>query len=66
MKFDIIDVKPRLPYHVSFKIDVVYANNIIKRIVFDEGASMCIMSLSCWKAINSPDITSSLTFLTAF
>jgi hypothetical protein len=66
MKFDATDVKPHLPYHVAFQIDVVYTKHVIRRTIVDEGASTCVMSLSCWKAIGSPELTPSLTLLTMF
>jgi hypothetical protein len=66
MKFDATDVRPHLPYHVSFQIGVVCNNILVKRIIVDEGASTCVMSLSCWKAIGSPELTPSPTLLTAF
>jgi hypothetical protein len=66
MKFDATDVRPCLPYHVAFQIGVVCNNLLVKRIVIDEGASTCMMSLSCWKAIGSPELTPSPTLLTAF
>jgi hypothetical protein len=59
-------VKPHLPYHVAFQINVVYVKHIIGRTVIDEGASTCVMSLSCWKEIGSPELTPSPTLLTAF
>jgi hypothetical protein len=64
IKFDTMDVKPHLPYHVSFQINVMYSMKTIRRIVVDEGASTCVMSLSCWKSIGSPELLSSPTFLT--
>jgi hypothetical protein len=66
MKFDATDVRPCLPYHVAFQIGVVCNNLLVKRTVVDEGASTCVMSLSCWKAIGSPELTPSPTLLTAF
>jgi hypothetical protein len=33
--------------------------------VVDEGASTCVMSLSCWKAIGQPKLSPSPMFLTA-
>jgi hypothetical protein len=52
---DTTDLKPRLPYHVVFQIVVAHPTKKftwnIFRIVVDEGASTCIMSLACWKAI---------------
>jgi hypothetical protein len=42
IKFDITDVKPRLPYHVAFQIHVDYSKYTIKHIVIDEGTcNMC-------------------------
>jgi hypothetical protein len=57
IKFDVIDVQPRLPYHAYFQIHVECMNITIKCIVIDEGDSTSVMSLSCWKAIGSPQIS---------
>ena len=38
----------------------------IKRIVIDEGAAASVMSLSCWKGLGSPELSKSVTMLTAF
>ena len=32
----------------------------------DEGASTCVMSLSCWKCLGSPEIVPSQSMLKAF
>ena len=66
MKFDTTNVKPHLPYHVSFHIDIVYAKHIMRRTIVDEGYSTCVMYLSYWKDILSPEIAPSPTFLTVF
>jgi hypothetical protein len=66
MKFDITYVKPHLTYHVAFQIYVDYSKYTIKRIVIDEGAPTCMMSLTCWKFIGSPTLSQSLTMLTMF
>lgn len=66
IKFDIMDVKPCLPYHVAFQIYVEYTKYTIKRIVIDEGVATCVMSLTCWKSIGSPTLSQSTTMLTAF
>jgi hypothetical protein len=50
----------------SFQIQVVYATKNIFRTMIDEGASTCVMSLSCWKYIDSPELTPSPTLLTTF
>jgi hypothetical protein len=67
---DTTDLKPPLPYHVAFKIVVAYptkhfTQNIF-RMVVDEGALTCVMSLACWKAIGQPIFSLSPTLLTAF
>ena len=46
-KFKFSDVKIHLPYHVALSIDVIHGRKTIGRVVFDEGASTCVMSLSC-------------------
>jgi hypothetical protein len=67
---DTTDLKPRLPYHVVFQIVVAYTMknftwNIFRTVV-DEGASTCVMSLACWKAIGQPILSPSPTLLTTF
>ena len=46
-KFNLFDVKIHLPNHVALSIDVINGGKTIGREVFDEGASTCVMSLSC-------------------
>ena len=65
-KFNLSDFKPHLPYHVSFSIDVVDGRKYIRRIVIDEVASTCVMSISCWKYFESPELVMSNTLLIAF
>jgi hypothetical protein len=67
---DTTDLKPLLPYHVAFQIVVAYpmknyTQNIFCTVV-DEGASTCVMSLACWKAIRKPILSPSPTLLTTF
>jgi hypothetical protein len=49
------NLKPHLPYHVTFQIVVAYPTKKFTRNIFctvvDEGTSTCIMVLACWKAI---------------
>jgi hypothetical protein len=66
INFDITDVKPLFPYHMAFQIYVNYSNYTINHIVIDEGATTCVMSLTCWKAIGSSTLSQSLTMLTEF
>jgi hypothetical protein len=56
IKFDVTNVKPRLPYQMAFQIHVDYSKYTMKRTVIDEGVAMCMMSLNCWKAIVSPTL----------
>ena len=65
-KFHLSDVKIHLPYHVALSIHVIHGGKTIGREVVDEGASTCVMSLSCWKALGSPELVVSNTLLTAF
>jgi hypothetical protein len=64
--FDLNEHIPRLPTQLAFQIQVVVANKSICRTVVDEGASTCVMSFSCWKAIGSPPLTESQNTLRAF
>jgi hypothetical protein len=66
IKFDVTDVKHRLPYHVDFQIHVEYFKYTIKREVVDEGVATCVMSLVYWKAISSSTLSKSSNMLTAF
>lgn len=51
---------------MAFQIKSTYLKTNIFRIVIDEGASTCLMSMSCWKAIGLPSAVPSPTLLTAF
>jgi hypothetical protein len=67
---DTTDLKPHLPYHIEFQIVVSYptknfTQNIFRTLV-DEGASTCVMSLVCWKAIGQPILSLSPTLITSF
>ena len=65
-KFNLSDVKIRLPYHVALSIDVIHGGKTIAREVLDDGASTCVMSLSCRKALGSLEMVPLNTLLTAF
>jgi hypothetical protein len=64
--FDLNEHIPRLPTQLAFQIQVVVADKRICRTVVDEGASTCVMSFSCQKAIGSPPLTESQNTLRAF
>jgi hypothetical protein len=57
---------PRLPPQLTFQIQVILSDKNICRTVIDEGASTCVMSLTCWKAISSPSLNESQNTLKAF
>jgi hypothetical protein len=67
---DTTNLKPHLPYHVAFQIVVAHPTKTFTHniffIVVDEGASTCVMSLACWKAIGQPELSPSPTHFTAF
>jgi hypothetical protein len=64
--FDLEDHVPRSPRQLAFQIQVVVSDKKICRTVIDEGASTCVMSLACWKAIGSPSFNESQNTLKAF
>jgi hypothetical protein len=64
--FDLNEHVPRLPAQLAFQIQVIVADKSICRTVVDEGASTCVMSFPCWKAIGSPTLTESQNTLRAF
>jgi hypothetical protein len=64
--FNLTDHIPRLPAQLAFQIQVVVADKSICRTIIDEGASTCVMSFSCWKAIGSPPLNESQNTLRAF
>jgi len=45
--FDLEDHIPRLPPQLAFQIQVIVSEKNMCRIVIDEGASTCVMSLTC-------------------
>jgi hypothetical protein len=64
--FDLEDHIPRLPPQLTFQIQVIVFKKNICRTIIDEGASTCVMSLTYWKAIDSPPFTESHNMLKAF
>lgn len=64
--FDMSSVKKRLIHHMAFQIKSTYQKMNIFRIVVDEGASTCVVSMSCWKAIRASKVVPSPTLLTTF
>jgi hypothetical protein len=64
--FDLEDHIPRIPPQLSFQIQVFVENKNICRTVINEGASTCVMLVTCWKAIGSPSLTESHNTLKDF
>ena len=62
-KFDLFDVKLYFPYHVAFQIEVVHGDKTIRKTILDKGASTCVLFVSCWKALGSPELILSNTLL---
>jgi hypothetical protein len=56
----------RLPPQLALQIQVVVSHKNICRTIIDEGASQCVMSVACWKAIGSPPLTESHKMLKVF
>ena len=66
IKFETMGVQPRFPYYVSLLIHVECLNMIVKCTVIDEGATVSVMSLSCWKGLGSPKLSQSTNMFTYF
>ena len=64
--FDLENFTPRLPHQIALVIQVGINSINIHRAVVDEGASTCVMSSACWKAIGSQALSSSPNALEAF
>jgi hypothetical protein len=61
--FNLDNFKSRLSQQLAFQIDVVVHNQHIHHTILDEGASTCVMSLSCWKGLKSLTLNQSPTML---
>jgi len=64
--FDLENSTPRLPHQMAFRIPVLVKNRPCYRTVIDEGASMCIMSIQCWRSLGPPTLNQSPMILNAF
>jgi hypothetical protein len=64
--FDLEDHIPRLPPQLAFQIQVIVSDKNICRKIINEGTSMCVMSITCWKSIDSPPLNESHNTLKAF
>ena len=59
-------LQPRFPYYVSLLIHAEFLNMTVKCIMIDEGTTASMMSLSCWKGLDSPELSQSTNMLKAF
>ena len=63
--FNVENYKPRLPHKISFQVITKVVGKKAFRTILD-GASTSVLSLSCWKALGSPELVTSPTTLKAF
>ena len=64
--FKMDDFISRLSYQLYFQLSTKDIGKMIYRSLLEEGASTSVMYLSCWRAIDSPEINRSPTTLKAF
>ena len=64
--FNVKNYKSRLPHKLAFQIIMKLFRKKVFRTILDEGASTSVLSLSCWKSINSLELVTSPTTLKAF
>ena len=64
--FNVENYKSRLPHKLAFQIIMKVVGKKFFQTVLDEGASTSMLSLSCWKALGSPELVTSPTTLKAF
>ena len=61
--FNLDYFKEWLSHHLEFQIEILVGGKNIHHTILDEGASICVMSLPCWRAIGSPKLSQSPTTL---
>jgi hypothetical protein len=66
IKFYSDQVHDRISHQIAFQIKVRLMEKNILHTVTDEGASTCIMSMSCLKALGSPKLDTYATLLKSF
>ena len=64
--FNVKKYKSRIPHKLTFQIIMKVVGKKVFRTLLDEGASTSVLSLSCWKAIGSPELVTSPTTLKSF
>ena len=66
LTFDVDQSEPHLSHQLVFRIQVRVLGKNVFRTIVDEGASTCIMSISCWRSLGSTSLMTSFTILKAF
>ena len=66
IQFNVENYMSRIPHKLTFQIIKKLVGKKVFRTVLDEGASTSVLSLSCWKAIGSPELVTSPMTLKAF
>lgn len=66
MAFNHKGYEPQLPTQLAFLVQVKSLNKIVHRTIIDEGPSTYIMSMSCWKNLGSPPLSTSSMKLKSF
>ena len=64
--FNLKHFEPRLSHQLQFQVNTRVRGRTIHHTIIDEGASTCVMFLSCWRVIGSPNLNQSPTTLKAF
>ena len=64
--FNVENYKSRLPHKLAFQVITKVVGKKVFRMILDEGASTLILSLSCWKSLDSPELLTSTMTLKAF
>ena len=64
--FNLENYKSRLPHKLAFQVVTKVVGKKVFRTILDEGASTSVLSLSCWKALGSPELITSPMTLKAF
>ena len=57
--FNVENYKSKLPHQLAFQIASRVVGRKVHRTVLDEGASTSVLSIACWRAIGSPELTKS-------
>ena len=64
--FNVENYKSRLPHKLAFQVITKVVGKKVFQMILDEGASTSVLSLSCWKALGSPELVTSPMTLKAF